>query len=104
MISIEFTKANGKFISLEVSGHANSADKGEDLVCAGVSSIVFGALNGFDQLANGNFDIIVKDNLVKVKALSDACITDKLLSFTYLQLLTMEESYLSNIKIRITEV
>lgn len=104
MISVEFTKSNGAFASLQVSGHAESANKGEDLICAGVSAIVFGALNGFDQLANSNFEIAVEDNLIKVNALNDACIVDKLLSFTYMQLFTMEESYPQNIKIEITEV
>ncbi len=35
--------------SLTVSGHSGSADKGEDLICAAVSSIVTG---GFNSLSN----------------------------------------------------
>ena len=35
------------FISLKVSGHANSAPHGEDLVCAAVSGIVLGGINYF---------------------------------------------------------
>lgn len=35
--------------ALQVSGHADSAPYGQDLVCAGVSSIVMGALNWFDD-------------------------------------------------------
>ncbi len=34
---------------IKVSGHAQSAPHGQDLVCCGVSSIVMGALNWFDQ-------------------------------------------------------
>lgn len=42
MIKIQFYN-NG----LVVSGHANYAEHGTDIVCAGVSSIVLGALNWF---------------------------------------------------------
>lgn len=42
MIKIQFYN-NG----LVVSGHANYAEHGSDIVCAGVSSIVLGALNWF---------------------------------------------------------
>ena len=104
MISVKFTKSNGAFASLQVSGHAESANKGEDLICAGVSAIVFGALNGFDQLANTMFDLEVKDNYVSAKALSDECIVNKLLNFVYIQLKTVEDQYSKNIKITVMEV
>ncbi len=104
MVSVEFKKVNDQYVSLTMSGHAESADHGSDLVCAGISSIVFGALNGFDQLASGKFEFDVKDNYVNVQALDDACIVNKLLSFVYVQLLTVENQYPKNIKIKITEV
>ena len=49
MIKIEATRKNGKIISLTVKGHANSAPKGEDLVCAAVSSILVGGCNALSQ-------------------------------------------------------
>jgi uncharacterized protein YsxB (DUF464 family) len=46
MIKVLIThKTDGSFVSLEAKGHANSAPKGEDLVCAAVSGIVLGGLN-----------------------------------------------------------
>ena len=104
MVSVAFKKVNDALTSLTMSGHAESADHGSDLVCAGISSIVFGALNGFDQLASGKFEYDIKDNYVNVNVIDDACITNKLLSFVYIQLLTVEEQYPENIKIKITEV
>lgn len=101
MILVKFEKFDDKFVSLNVSGHANFANKGEDLVCAGVSSIVFGALNAFDKLANEHFKMEVLDNLIKVETLSNACITDKLLNFVYIQLLTIKDQYPDNINIKI---
>ena len=104
MVDVKFTKTNDVLTSLTMSGHANSAEYGSDLVCAGISAIVFGALNGFDQLANTMFDLEVKDNYVSAKALSDECIVNKLLNFVYIQLKTVEDQYPKNIKITVMEV
>lgn len=44
MIKIEFLD-NG----IKINGHANADNFGNDIYCAGVSSIVQGAINWFDQ-------------------------------------------------------
>ena len=49
MIKIEATRNNGKITSLTVKGHANSAPKGEDLVCAAVSSVLVGGCNALKE-------------------------------------------------------
>lgn len=49
MIKIEATRKDGKIINLTVKGHANSAPKGEDLVCAAVSSVLVGGCNALSQ-------------------------------------------------------
>lgn len=49
MIKIEATRNNGKIVKLTVKGHANSAPKGEDLVCAAVSSILVGGCNALNK-------------------------------------------------------
>ncbi len=49
MIKIEATRKDGKIINLTVKGHANSAPKGEDLVCAAVSSILVGGCNALSK-------------------------------------------------------
>ena len=49
MIKITATRNNGKIVNLTVKGHANSAPKGEDLVCAAVSSILVGGCNALSQ-------------------------------------------------------
>ena len=69
MIKIEATRKNGKIISLTVKGHANSAPKGEDLVCAAVSSILVGGCNALSQpncfaikLNSGDASIVEKSH------------------------------------------
>lgn len=104
MISIIFNKQDDKFVTMTVTGHADFDEIGDDIVCAGVSSIVFGALNGFDQMAKENFDIVVSENLITVNVIESACVTDKLLSFLQIQLKTVEEQYPENISITLMEV
>ena len=57
MIKVLIKLEEKKFKSLEINGHANSAPHGEDLVCAGVSSVLTGGLNNLEnpkQTKNAN--------------------------------------------------
>ena len=51
MITIRFRKTNDKYLSFEVDGHAEFADPGEDIVCAGVSAIAFMGINALTEVA-----------------------------------------------------
>lgn len=55
MILIKYTDT-----TIEVTGHANFAKKGNDIVCAAVSAIIMGAINWFQAK-----DIEVKENKKK---------------------------------------
>lgn len=56
MVTVEYAPKEGR---LSVSGHAGAAEKGEDLICAGVTTVVEGlavaleALDGRGGLASG---------------------------------------------------
>ena len=49
MITITASRNNGKIIDLTVKGHAESAPKGKDLVCAAVSSVLVGGCNALKE-------------------------------------------------------
>ncbi len=50
MIKVKISYASNNQVNfLEVTGHANSAPHGEDIVCAGVSAVITG---GFNNLKN----------------------------------------------------
>lgn len=49
MIRIEVTYCDNKIKELLVEGHSNSAEKGKDLICAAVSSIVIGGANAIEN-------------------------------------------------------
>ena len=52
MIKVIITKKNDDIIKVECSGHAEFADYGKDIVCAGVSSITQTALIGLKTLTS----------------------------------------------------
>lgn len=45
MIKVTYETDKGQITSLEVKGHAQSAEPGKDLVCSAVSAVTFGGLN-----------------------------------------------------------
>lgn len=52
MIHAKVTRArsNKDILGFEMSGHANFAEHGQDLVCAGASAVAFGAVNAVMKL------------------------------------------------------
>ena len=64
MIIIEITSKNKEIVSIEMNGHSGYAESGKDIVCAGVSSLVYAALNSFDSIEEDR--IIVNDGMLKL--------------------------------------
>lgn len=53
MIHVRIIKEpTGRISVFEMDGHANFAEYGQDLVCAGASAVSFGAVNAIMQLTN----------------------------------------------------
>ncbi|MET1247489.1 ribosomal-processing cysteine protease Prp [Sporolactobacillus sp. STCC-11] len=52
----------GKISAFKLTGHADSAPHGQDLVCAAVSAVAFGAVNAVESLAKLKMDVRQKDN------------------------------------------
>ncbi|KXH87329.1 ribosomal-processing cysteine protease Prp [Sporosarcina sp. HYO08] len=58
MIKVIINKqSNGRITSFEMTGHADYAEHGKDLVCAGASAVSFGAVNAIIALAGMTPDI-----------------------------------------------
>lgn len=60
MTEIKVEKRQGKIVKVDVSGHTGYAERGEDIVCAGISTLVQTALLGLLAVAG-----------IKVKYLRD---------------------------------
>ena len=98
MIKVVVTYRNDKINSLEVSGHANSAPHGEDLVCSAVSAIVTGGANAINN--KKDFDLKISEGYARIKSKNIISKEDEIVLDTIVtQLKTIEESYAKFIKI-----
>ena len=89
MVKVIYSIDDDMITYLNVSGHANSADKGKDLICAAISSIMFGLMNAIDLLEIDDVDIIDAGNKIEI---------------INIQLKTIEESYKQYINIKRKEL
>ena len=98
MISAVYEVHNDAFCSLEVSGHAESGEYGKDLVCASVSSIMFGFMNALDVL-EADIAIECEDNRIFIADNSSLETVQDYFELVIMQLKTIEESYGDFIKV-----
>lgn len=68
MIKIKLSKSNDNYKELRVSGHSYFADYGNNIVCAAISVLTIGIINGLTEVCNiTDLDIKSKDGLIEVK-------------------------------------
>ena len=93
MIRVKYNKSY-----IEISGHANYADYGNDIVCASVSSIIYTTING---ILNINKDAIKysDEKILRIDILSNDNITNTLLKNMIDMLKELSLQYPKNINI-----
>ena len=98
MIKVTYQVDNDMYTSLIVKGHANSDEYGKDLVCAAVSSIMFGFMNALDMLDE---DVESKQltNSITINNHSSSEMIQDYFELVMVQLKTIEESYRDFIKV-----
>ena len=55
---------HGDIVSFELTGHADAGKTGQDIVCAAVSAVSIGAVNGVEALAGFKPDVIQMRSMV----------------------------------------
>ncbi|WEG14059.1 ribosomal-processing cysteine protease Prp [Pullulanibacillus sp. KACC 23026] len=111
MIQVLIERRDHRVSLLEVKGHAESGPYGYDLVCAGVSSVVFGGINALielagyepdiDQAADGGYiRLTVPSNLTETERER----TQLLLEGLIISIKTIVASYGEHIQVREEEV
>lgn len=103
MIDICFTKKDGHYVELVMSGHADSDERGKDLVCAAVSAIAYGLANALNYMVEEN-DAIFEENELKICIHNPSDESDTILQTAWYQLETVRLSNEEFIKINIAEV
>ncbi len=105
--SFRFEEGTQKITKVEVSGHAEMAEYGYDIVCASVSALVIAAINGLEEyvqtevranVENGitSLEIDEKDSLKSTQA-------QAILNTLYIAMLGLEDEYEDYIEVTITE-
>lgn len=104
MIRVKVCMDKDSIQMIEMCGHAQFAPHGEDLVCAGASSIAIGALNALDTLCTNKCLLEIDDGYIKIIVEEDSNTVQTVLQTLYIQLATMVESYKEYIEIMKEEV
>lgn len=76
MIKVRISCTGDDIRSIDVSGHALFDQYGKDVVCAGVSSVVIGALNALDILYPSACDLDISGNQIHIHVLKIASLSN----------------------------
>ena len=98
MIKVLYEVRDGRYVSLSVSGHADYGEYGKDLICASVSSVMFGFLNALDALEE-DVRIEQKKNKIIVTDHSSSEVVQDYFELVMTQMKTIEVSYGDFIKV-----
>lgn len=98
MIKVDYQMLNDSYLSLKVNGHAQYENSGKDLICASVSSIIFGLMNAFDELTE-DVEIRQSKNQIEIINHSKSETVQNYFQLALMQLKTIEFSYGEFIKV-----
>ena len=104
MINVKFFKADDVLIDFEAEGHSMSAPKGEDLICAFVSSACLMAANTVTEIIGADADADAEDGYLKLLIKKSANSAQDILNGLKLHLTELQKDYPENINVIISEV
>lgn len=104
MIRVIVNTRNDEVISLEVSGHAEFAEYGKDIVCASCSLISTGLLNALDEMVHSKCRLIRENNRIYIEVLENVQEVQTIMNTGIIQLETLSEAFPKYVKIKRTEV
>lgn len=105
MVKICVKQKEAVVTEIAIHDHAGYAPKGQDLVCAGVSSITVGMMNALDKLNKDACEMHMKEAYIEIKVIDVTNDDVQLLLMAMLtQLETMRITYNKFIQISYQEV
>ena len=99
MIRVKKKTRQNTIEELEISGHAEFAEHGEDIVCAAVSLVGTGLLNALDIMAKDQCELVKEDNRIYIKVLQDNEVVQNVLRTGLIQLETLSETFNKYVRI-----
>ena len=95
MIKVDLTKDR----LITISGHSGYEERGKDIVCASVSSIVTTSINAIIELNSNAIEYQDLNDKLIIKVISEDDNTSKLINNMIFMLSSLEKDYPKNIKI-----
>ena len=99
MIKIDIKKKDDVVNFIRISGHAEYADEGYDIVCASVSCIAITTVNALISINEDCLVYTESDGLLEIGILKHDEVIDKLINNMITLLTKLSEDYKENIKI-----
>ena len=100
MIQVKILKENNKYKKISILGHAMYADRGKDIVCSAVSSIVITTVNGILILDKGSISYMVGKTGVSIDIKRDDETTQLLIHNMVNLLRELENNYPENVEVK----
>ena len=100
MIKISYKEENNHINYVKISGHANYADEGFDIVCASVSSIAITTINAIVRIDLESIVYRDDDGLLEIGIVKIDDIVDILIENMISMLEELEKQYKDYIKIK----
>ena len=100
MISVKVIKEDKKYQKISILGHAMYADRGKDIVCSSVSSIVITTINGILTLNKGSLTYMVSKKGMTIEIKDDDKTTQLLINNMVNLLKELESEYPENVEVK----
>ncbi len=100
MIKVNVEREDKTISKVTISGHANYADFGKDIVCSSVSSIVITTVNGILKIRSNYLTVTEKKDMMMIQILEKDEICYKLIENMISLLEELSESYPKNIIVK----
>ncbi len=104
MIKAEFFKADGLLNGFKITGHSESAEHGQDIICAFVSGSALMAANTVTEVCRVKASAKSEAGYLELKVLESASTVQDILNGLKLHLTQLSKDYPDNINVIITEV
>ena len=104
MIKVRFHTAKDTILGFTLDGHAGAGVRGEDIVCAAVSSAAYMAANTVIEIIGATANVTVRDGYMQVMLTDKIADCQDILSGFQLHLQAMQEQYPKRVHLMNTEV
>ena len=99
MIKARFFTEDNLICGYEISGHSGSAESGQDIICAFVSSAAYMAANTLTEIVGSEIEAEIDDGFMKITVISDLSEAQQILEGLRLHLGSLAGDYPDNIKV-----